>query len=410
MAFGKLWVLALRDLGRNRRRSLLSLLAVSLGLALLLFMNGFIAGVVEDSLQNNIRLNTGHLQVRAESYQDTKVSLQWKDLLDDLDGLMARVDGVAGVRAAAPFLRAGGILGTKDDSASLQILGIDTNSDVYAPIRDSVTAGAFLAADDRSGILLGKRLADSMGIGVDSSVSLTVVDADGVAQDAFFTVRGLFATGIASYDESTALMPLSKAQALTHTEGHATAVVILLEQQDQADAAAAALAGPGLSVQTWAQLNSAFISTLDMAMGFYVILDGIVMLIVAVIIANTLLMSVFERFREIGILASLGMKARQVMQLFLYEATILGGAGVLLGVVLGGLLVWYLSRVGIYMGDDIASAAGSSYAMSSTLYPRFVPGQFLNLSLWTLAITVLASLYPAWFAARKEPVDALRAL
>ncbi|HRJ42275.1 MAG: ABC transporter permease [Caldilineaceae bacterium] len=410
MAFGKLWVLALRDLGRNRRRSILSLVAVSLGLALLIFINGFIAGVVDDSLQNNIRLNTGHLQIRAESYRDEVVSLQWKDLLGDLDALMGQVNSIEQVAAAAPLLRAGGILGTKDDSVGLQILGIDVTSDVYAPIRQSVNAGAFLSADDRDGIVLGQRLAESMGIGVDSTVSITLVDADGLPQEAIFTVRGLFSTGIVTYDESSVLMPLAKAQSFTHTEGRATAVTILLHKQEDADGVAAALRGAGLAAQTWEELNSSFISTLQTAMGFYVILDMIVMLIVAVIIANTLLMSVFERFREIGILASLGMKARQVMQMFLYEATILGFAGIVVGVLLGGLIIWYLSTVGMYLGDDVASAAGSAYAMSSTIYARFVPSHFVNLSLGTLAITLLASLYPAWFAARKEPVDALRAL
>ncbi|RLT32852.1 MAG: hypothetical protein DWI57_18080 [Chloroflexi bacterium] len=97
------------------------------------------------------------------------------------------------------------------------------------------------------------------------------------------------------------------------------------------------------------------------------------------------------------------------MQMFLYEAVLLGLAGIGVGLILGALVIWYLSSVGLYMGDDIASVAGNTYAMSSTIYARFVPSQFVTLSLWTLIITVLASLYPAWFAARKEPVDALRA-
>lgn len=410
MAFGKLWVLALRDLGRNRRRSLLALLAVSLGLALLILVNGFIAGVVEDSLQNSIRLRTGHVQMRAESYRDEKMSLLWKDLLGDLDGLMARVNGVAGVQAAAPVLWAGGVLGTKDDSVGLQLVGIDVTSAVYAPIRDSLVAGSFLTADDRSGILIGKRLADSMNIGVDSSVSVTAVDADGVPQEAIFTVRGLFSTGIVTYDESSALLPLAKAQSFTRTDGYATAVLVMLDRQDDADRVAAALQGPGYAVKTWEDLNALFLETMQTALAFYVILDGIVMLIVAVIIANTLLMSVFERFREIGVLSALGMKARHVTAMFLYEAVILGLAGVAVGVVLGGLAVWYLSSIGLTMGDDVAGVAGDVYALSSTIYARFVPSDFFNLSLWTLLITVLASLYPAWFAARMEPVDALRAL
>lgn len=410
MAFRTLWLLALRDLGRNRRRTLLALLAVALGLALLLFLNGYIAGVTEDSLQNSIRLRTGHVQVRAESYRDEKVSLQWKDLIADLDSLLARVNSMEGVVAVAPVLWAGGVLNTAEDGVGLQIVGIDPDSALYAPIREAVKAGNFLTADDRSGILVGRRLADSMGIGVDSSVAVTVVDADGAPQEAIFTVRGLFSTGIVSYDESSILMPLAKAQALTHTEDRATALVMLLDDQERADSVAAALAGPGLSVQTWADLNRVFLETLGTAVSFYWILDAIVMLIVAVIIANTLLMSVFERIREMGILAALGMKGRQLLQMLLCEAVILGAAGSLLGMILGGVAVWFLTTKGIYVGEDIAGSAGSAFALGATLYGRFVPSQFVTLSFWTVVVTVLASLYPAWFAARLEPVDALRAL
>ena len=129
------------------------------------------------------------------------------------------------------------------------------------------------------------------------------------------------------------------------------------------------------------------------------------MLIVAVVIANTLLMAVFERIREMGILAALGMKGRQIMLMFLFEAATLGLAGIVVGVGLGSAGVWYLATVGIYIGD-IASTV-NSFALGTTMYGRFVPDTFASLSLWTLVIILLASLYPAWFAARLEPVEAL---
>ncbi len=90
MALGKLWTLAWRDLGRNRRRTLFSVIAVALGLALLIMMNGLIAGARDDSLRNSIRLETGHVQLRAASYDARKFSLQWKDLLAEPDALAAQ--------------------------------------------------------------------------------------------------------------------------------------------------------------------------------------------------------------------------------------------------------------------------------------------------------------------------------
>ncbi len=270
-----------------------------------------------------------------------------------------------------------------------------------------MTAGEFLSAGDRSGILLGKRLADELGIGVGQNVSLTVVDADGQASEATFVVSGLYVSGVPSYDQNSAFMPLDKAQAFTGVGDRASAVVMLLHRQEDADRVAAALAGPNTTAETWQQMNQLLLETVETTALLYNLLNLIVMLVVAVVIANTLLMAVFERIREMGILAALGMKGRQIMLMYLLEATILGLIGIAIGAALGSAGVGYLATKGIYIGD-IASTV-DSIAVGSTLYGRFVPGKFAWLSLWTLIVILLASLYPAWFAARLEPVDALRA-
>lgn len=409
MTFGKLWTIAYRDLLRNRRRSILTLLAVALGLALLIVINGLIAGMLDDALQNNIRLRTAHLQLRAASYEERKVSLLWQDLLENPTSLVARMNVMAEVETATPVLWANSILSTGDESVNLQLIGIDPTAEFYAPVREGVVAGDFIAPDDREGIMLGKPLADSLGVGVNQKVNLALINADGQVDEANFTIRGLFSTGILSYDESAIFIPLSKAQAFTGARERASAIIVLLHQRDEADTVAAAVQTPEVATFTWQNLNKLFLETVDTALSFYVILDGIVILIVAVIIANTLLMAVFERIREIGILAALGMRRWQIMQMFLIEAFILGLAGVGVGFALGSAGVAYLSQVGIPLGAS-AGAAGSNFPIGSTMYAHFVPDTFMWLSVWTLIIVLLTAIYPARFAARQEPVDALHSL
>ncbi|MEI6778716.1 MAG: FtsX-like permease family protein [Chloroflexales bacterium] len=403
----KLWVLAYRDLGRNRRRTGMTMIAVALGLALLILMNGYIAGAMDGALQNSIRLKTGHLQIRASSYNEADLSLQWKDLLNEPEQIVARARALPEVRAVAPVLWAGGVIATSSDSLGLQMSGIDTGSAIYDPIRTAMVAGDFLAADDRSGILIGRRLAENLGLGLGRDVSLTVVDSDGQADEGIFTVRGLFNTGIPSYDESTVLMPLSKAQAFARADKRASAIIVMLNHQEASASVAAALQAPGVQVLTWSDLNQLIVQTLQTSLAFYYILDGVVILIVAVIIANTLLMSVFERIREMGILSALGMKGRHIMQMLLLEAVCLGLGGIALGLIIGLSGVAYITYVGIPIGD-IASVAGTSVALGSTINGRFVPGTFAGLSLATLLIILAAALYPAWYAARLEPAEALR--
>jgi ABC-type lipoprotein release transport system permease subunit len=409
MALNKLWVIAIRDLGRNRRRSILTILAVTLGLAILILMSSYIAGIIDGSISDSIYLNTGHLQVRTEGYEPEKASLQWQDLLENWDEVQARASAIEGVEAIAPVLWARGFLTTADETIGVRITGIDPDSGFHDPIRQSLVAGEYLGAEDRGGVLIGKHLADSLGINAGSKINLLVGTSDGEMDEDTFAVRGVFSTGVLTYDEGTVYMTLSKAQALTGAGDRISAMIVLTKDTEIAEPVAAALRGQGRSVDTWQDMNALILQAVETGMSFYYLLYGIVILVVAVIITNTLLMSVFERTREIGILAALGMKGRQIRVMILLEAGSLAVLGIIGGIILGSLVVWYLMVTGIPIGDQIASMA-QGFAMRSVLYTKFVPGDMVGLSVAMLVIVLLGALYPASFAARLEPVEALHAL
>ncbi|MBN1149063.1 MAG: ABC transporter permease [Anaerolineales bacterium] len=408
LSAGKLWMIAYRDLGRNRRRSLLTLIAVALGLALLVLTVGLIEGSISGTVENSIRLQTGHIQVRDESYDEDKLSLEWEDLLEDAAGLAAQVEAIPQVRAASPILWASGILTAGEDSVGVRVNGIDPLSETSAPFQEGIVAGDFLAGDDRSGILIGQRLADSFGLKVGDQVSLLVNTSDGQADEAMFTIRGLYDTGTPVHDETTVLMPISKAQAFARAEGRASVIFVLLHDQEQANATAAALLAPQFEVLTWRELNQLIMQAVETSKGVLYVMYMVVLAVVAVVIANTLLMSVFERTREMGILAALGMKGRQILAMFVLEAGTLGLIGILVGVLLGSAGVSYLAAYGWYIGET-AETATAEMAYGDTIYARFAPDETLYLSIAAMAIILLASLYPAWLAARLEPIDALRA-
>ena len=218
---------------------------------------------------------------------------------------------------------------------------------------------------------------------------------------------GLFSTGIPRYDQGTLFMPLDKAQTLTRPAGRASAIVIMLHDQDNAEMVAGALQAPGLTQQTWRDLNSTLLDLLATGQIVYNMMYGIVLLIVAVVLANTLLMAVFERVREMGILAALGMKRRQIMLMYIMEATVIGLGGVAIGVALGAAGVAYLANVGIDIGD--MGAAVDGIALGTPMRASFDLPTVIGLSFATLGFTLLASLYPAWFAGRMEPAEALHA-
>jgi ABC-type lipoprotein release transport system permease subunit len=410
----RLWRIAVRDLLRNKRRSVLTLIAVMLGLALVIVLHGYEMGAIETTVENNIRIQTGHLQVRAESYDVEKVSLEWEDLLEDPWALVAQVQTLPNVRAAAPVLWASGIMNTADESIGLRVYGIDPHAETMTPFREGMVDGTFLAPDDRSGVLISRRLAENVGLTVGDNVSLLINTSDERPDEAVFEVRGLYDSGFPGFDEATIFLPLLKAQAFTRVGDRASAVIALLHDQEDADAVATSLSAPGLKLLTWRDLNQFMLSAVESAMGILYLMYGVVLAIVAVVVANTMLMSVFERTREMGILAALGMKGRQIMGLFLMESATLGVLGVILGVALGSLGVYYLATEGLHYGEmadiDMASLAGTDLAMGDTIYGAFQWADTAVLAVVCLIIILLASLYPAWFATRKEPIDALRAL
>jgi ABC-type lipoprotein release transport system permease subunit len=248
-----------------------------------------------------------------------------------------------------------------------------------------------------------------MGIAVGQRVSVAASDANGQGQEKIFTVAGLVDTGFPGIDQNRVILPLTQAQSFSGVGNRVSSIILMLQDQENADMVAAKTQGPDTQVLTWKDLNSLLLESWEVGIVYYYVLYGIVFLVVAALIANTLLMSVFARAREIGILASLGMNRGKILLLFLIEGILLGLLGTAAGWVLGLGAVSYLTFVGIPIPAETVSLV-EGFAFGTTMYGGFAPDQFVILSLMLLVIVALVSLYPAWYAARMEPVEALHSL
>jgi ABC-type lipoprotein release transport system permease subunit len=395
--------MAMRNLGRNRRRTLLSALAVSMGLALLLLIAAILNGEMEGALQNSIQLQSGHLQIRAASYDENKVSLDWKDLIANPQDVIAQLQTIPQVVVATPRLFATGILTLGQNSRGVQVIGIDPTSPANQIFRQGLISGDFLTADDREGILIGKPLADKFGLKPADQISLLVNTSNGDVSEQLFTVRGIYSTNTSGYDEGTVFMPLAKAQTITGAQDHASTIFVLLQNRAQANAVAAALKSPDYKILTWRQSNELIIQTEDYANAFLGVIYLIILGITATVVTNTLIMAVFERTREIGVLTAIGMKGRNIMAQFLTEGGLIAIGGVIGGLILGAIVVAYFTRYGI----SIASARVTGILMRDTIYANLTLQDTINMTILTFVITLIASLYPALLAAQMEPVEAL---
>lgn len=396
--------MALRNLGRNRRRSFFSALALAMGLALLLLLAAFIQGEFGSTLETTIRLQSGHLQVRAKTYDESKTSLKWQDLIENPAQIAAQIASLEPVAVATPRLFASGIVSVGNVTNGVRVFGIDPLSEANAPYREGVLSGEFLAPDDREGILIGYPLAESLGLKVGDRLSLSVNTSNGDVDEQIFIVRGIYSTKTGGFDRFTVFLPLAKAQAITRTENHASTILILLKDEAQTGAVAAAISSPNYQVLTWEEMNKLILQTEQMSKGYINILYLIVLAITASVIVNTLVMAVFERTREIGILASLGMKGRQIMAMFLAESSLLAVGGIIMGLILGGLAVAYFTKYGFYIGN----MGVTGILLGDTIYTELTLRDTVNLTILSFIITLLAGLYPAVMASRLDPIEALR--
>lgn len=398
--------MAFRDLGRNKRRSILSALAVCMATTLLIFMASVVRGEFRGALQNGIRLQTGHLQVRATSYDENNVSLAWEDLVDNPAQVTDQLKALPQVVDATPRLIASGILSLGDHSRGVQVIGMDPASEANQIFRQGVIAGDFLTSEDREGILIGKPLADRFGLNAGDHVNLLINTSNGNVDEQSFTIRGIYTTNVSPYDENTVFMPLAKAQTFAGAENHASIIFVLLRDQDQAESVAAALTSSNYQILTWQDLNELSVQFEQFAGAYMIILYLIILGITATVVTNTLVMAVYERTREIGILSAIGMKGRRIMFAFLTEAALLATGGVIGGLVLGGLINAYVSRVGMV----IPAAQGvTGILLGDKIYPYLTSQDVISLTIVAYVITLMSSLYPATLAAHMEPVEALHA-
>ncbi len=252
---------------------------------------------------------------------------------------------------------------------------------------------------------MGQTLADKLRLKAGDQVNLSVNTSNGDVVEQLFTIRGVYSTQTGGFDGFTIFLPLAKAQAITQTENYASTIFVLLKDSTQTDAVVVALQSPDYQVLSWQTMNQMIVEVETMANSYISFMYLIVLAITASVIINTLIMSVYERTREIGILSAIGMKGRRIMALFLAESSLLAVGGVIMGLILGGLAVAYFTKYGF----SIENMGITGMLIGNTIYAQLTLQDTISLTIMAFVVTLLAGLYPAVMASRMEPVEALRA-
>lgn len=400
--------LAVRGLARNRRRSLITLIAVAVGLAGLVFLWGYVGGINRQMIGNITSYLTGHLQIHQKGYHD--------DPTPDLafaapGGLAARLTATGLAAAIAPRVEGEALASGPDKTRGVLVVGVDPERErAVTTLVRAIKQGRYLDGDDPQGIVLGSRVAEILRVAVGDEVTLVTQAADGSIGAGRYRVRGIYASGIDLIDSVYVFLTLPAAQELFVLEGRVTTLALRLAELERLPAARAALArelGTGYEVLGWERLMPSLADNVE----FHNLLTYIILFVVFVVvtlgIANTVLMGVMERTHEFGVMLALGTAPAKIARVVLFEALLLGFVGVALGDALGtGVVAWFGSR-GLDM-SQYAKAVQMMPGLTGIVYPSIGAGELLMLSALVLATTVVASVYPAWKAATLMPIAAIR--
>ncbi len=404
--------LAWRNMWRNWRRTLIATVAIVLSMILLIFMQAFMDGTDQAIYGNMVRLYGGNVLIHAPGYRDKASRLPMLPL-ENADAVLAVVRTQPNVLAASRRINTGGLVSNRDASQAVNITAIEPQ--IEAPVSlaaENIVEGRFLTPEDGDNIVIGQALADHLNVSVGDRVSLMGRRKDGSMRQRSMTVVGIFDLGLGEAEKGLVYINLPTAQTLYNLRGQATEVAIILEEIGQEDALINAIAPrlPNYEVDSLYTLRPEFADALatDRIMGL--LTGGIMLLMAGIGILNLMLMAVFERTREMGVLAAMGMKGRQLMGLFVLEGAFIGLVGAIIGCIASWLLVIVVGRTGIDFSSLVEGIeeAGEIYAlMGDHLYPHISGTTIVLYGLAAVFVGALAALYPAWQASKNEPVESL---
>jgi putative ABC transport system permease protein len=400
-----MFTLALRNVLRQRTRTLLTLAAIALGVASLILSGGYIEDLLVQLREATIRSQLGHLQIYRAGQYASGGQRPFDFLIDDAHAIDKIVSTVPGVAVVTHRLEFSGLM--SNGRGELPIVGEGVEPDAEARIGTALNllSGRRLASGDRYGIMVGEGLAAALNVKPGDTVDLLITTRDGAMNAVQFTVTGVFRTLSKEYDARAVQVGLRAAFELVDTKA-ITAVVVLLDDTERTrDAVAdleARLPSGRFEVKSWRDLADFYNGTEALYARQFAVLQIIILVMVLLGVANTVNMTLHERTGEFGILRALGDRASQVFWLIMLETTLLGVAGALLGAVAGTTLALLVSAIGIAMPPPPNSEAG--FTASIRIVPLVIAAAFVV----GVAGAVVAALLPARKAVRIPVVDALR--
>ena len=405
--------MAWRNIWRNPRRSLLTIMAIVFATLLLVFMLSWQFGSYETMINASVKMSTGHLQVQEKGYKDKK---EIRLVVSDPDEVNRILDETPGVSTYTNRASAFSLVSSKERTSGILVIGIDPAREAaVSTIAKLIREGSFLSRSDSDQALVGSLLSKNMRVVPGDELVLLGQGRDGSIAATVVSVKGVFSSGQDAFDRDTVLIPLRYFQEVYSMFGAVHEVVAIgktlddVAEMKESVAAGIERAGKGdeLVVLDWMELMPGLIEVIKMDLVSGFIFYIILIVVVAFSILNTFLMAIFERKKEFGVLSAIGATPGRLTKLLLLESVSMTLVGIFFGIVVGSIVTWYFQRYGIVLPG--ASDWLKQYGLPERMFPRL---SLLSVSIGSgivLIITLLTALYPALAVRRLKPVKALKA-
>ncbi|WP_265941732.1 ABC transporter permease [Dechloromonas sp. A34] len=397
--------IALRNLTRNTKRTIVSTLTVSGGILAFCLASGFIAWIFDDMRDSTVRSQLGHIQIVTPGYYEKGIADPYSFLLPGTSGDFEAVSNLPGVVSVAPRLAFSGLASFGDNTVAFIGEGVSPAKEKPISARINIDAGQDMKSDSEASVLLGEGLANSLGVKIGDSIVLLVTTAKGGPNATEVRVVGIFNTTSKQFDDQFLRLPIQRARSLMKVDG-GTAWVLLLESHKLTTPIVATLKDKLPSEQyeiiPWTALADFYNKTVVLFTSQIQVVKIIIGLIIVLSISNTQMMSVLERTTEIGTNLALGQRRLAIMRLFLIEGFLIG----LMGGIAGTLFAWVAATSISAIGLPMPAAPGMSHGFIGRIL--FTPQIVFDALVLAVTTTLLASILPAWKASRLNIVDALR--
>ena len=406
--------LAWRNVWRNRRRTILTLLTIVVGCAMIIFLNAIAKGGHDRMIEDAISINTGHIQIHEKGFWDNlTIDYAFRPSRD----LIHELESNPHVAAYSQRIHAAALLSFGDTSTGAIIQGVEPRREQNVTTLHSkiLPGGRYLKKGDTKSMLLGVTLAQNLGASTGKQIALISQGFDGSIAADMFTVTGLIQSGNPEYDKMLAVIPFTQANRTFAMMDYIHAITVRLHSSDTTEQVVRSLQSRSaggdtqLEVMGWDRLMPVLVQFIIMDDVSAYIFDFILLMLVAFGILNTIQMSVFERTREFGIMLSIGTRPGQVTAIVLAESVFISTLGILLGIALGLLVSWYFALNPMDYSSMAAETAVWGVSIS-TMPADATATNVAVTSLLTFVFAMLFSVFPARRAAKLNPVDAVRQL